>query len=102
MLIAALEKQNEKNKKGNRSRNNPKTPMLDSMIKSAPAALATWLTPVRARRIGPSSRPRAPTAFSNRCPKASRPSTPPGARCYYRRLAEEKTIKPAAGDATEP
>ncbi len=100
VLIAALEKACS-NCKGNMSRNNPKKPANESTIRRGTGGIGDLTDAVASEKdwakLSSRERDRILQSMSEGFPPEYRQVL----ERYYRRLAEEKTIKPTA-DSTEP
>jgi hypothetical protein len=97
-LIAKLEKECEKCKNGVK-RNNPSRPMADSMIRSGTGGIGTLVDPGQSQKdwakLSPRERDRILQSMSEGFPPEYRTVL----ERYYRRLADEKTVK-TGGDNT--
>lgn len=100
-LIASLEKQCENCRKGGLKRNNPKRGMDDSMISSGTGGIGTLVNPAETGKdwgkLSGRERDRILQSMSEGFPPEYRTVL----ERYYRRLAEEKKVAPAAGATTE-
>ena len=99
-VIAALEKECDKCK-GNRSSNNPKRPPQQTMILAGPGGIGDLVDPSESAKdwakLSARERDRILQSMSEGFPPEYRTVL----ERYYRRLAEEKTVAPAA-DAAQP
>jgi len=95
-LIAALEKECENCKKGNKAPNNPKNPAPDSMIHGGTGGIDDLVDPAESAKdwakLSARERDRILQSMSEGFPPEYRTVL----ERYYRRLAEEKTAAPAA------
>jgi hypothetical protein len=98
-LIAALEKESER--RGKRSSNRPLRPMLDSEIKEGPGGIGDLVDPRESEKdwakLSGKERDRIIQSMSEGFPPEYRTVL----ERYYRRLAEEKTVR-SSGEAAPP
>jgi hypothetical protein len=98
-LIAALEKESER--RGNRASNNPRRPAQDSMIKEGPGGIGDLVDPRESEKdwakLSGKERDRIIQSMSEGFPPEYRTVL----ERYYRRLAEEKTVR-NSGEAAQP
>jgi hypothetical protein len=100
-LIARLEKECQNCKNGIK-KNNPTTPLADSMIRSGTGGIGTLVDPGQSQKdwakLSGRERDRILQSMSEGFPPEYRLVL----ERYYRRLAEEKTVKSADGSQPKP